>query len=1247
MKRRPLGKVLVAAGGALLKSLLQSAVVVGASALAWQINPAVGSLVALVGSFVLVARSYRKEWRLLWITVLLPPLGMGLSYGVQLGRLGQQPNPALLLAAIVVGLVLGWLRGRAHEVFVKGRQIFAQRTVSYLSIWALCFCGTQAFALARQQQLIEYGMLGGAFSTAILAAVALVLLSRYHRKKQELLLAGALTVGIGFLVLPALVALAAWPGTARAQGSVGDSSTALNISGTWETFRHKRRYYSHSGPASSPKYKQEVLWSQGYFIVFTQQGSSVEGVFFFSDWWLSGAAPAPAPSDTHLLGKIRMRGVLQGNQLSGEHWGDPGSGDFTFKFTRKGGKLRFTGSWTPGQPQEQTTCTWTGERMANPLVNTLVPVLVPPSHDFLKPAVEVAIASAVIMILIALGVNTAQAIAGVAPVTVEAVTRSVVQELGGTGDQRPRVKRPQLPVRQPPPLFDPDDVDGKPLTVNEGKWPEVPVGHVWYGGEWVDRATAKRWIADRQRQIARRQAEGERHQRLTSEMMDREREKRRDRLQREGFVYDQHNDEWRPGEHHPETIARRRSEERVKLVEFIEKNVSDLDRADFLKGFVQRTADDGADMSRIRNVVREVTQGAHMQEAAVHYNRAEEFGAWEKTSEEIRDWSMRVNRIGLLIASGGGGSLVMAQGMTYGTIEGYAQGGFSGAATTTVVGIIDMFTGGAGSAAVRAGQAELKDGESRWSRWASEWGTSINEQYNPARILERGLNAKTWGELVDAGLDMHDLGQDAVDSVNRGSELVNRGRELWDHVTGDSDSGRATAPDDIPRVSDGESPGTGPSHEHGDGFDGADPSSSRRDIEPSGARVPDDVGPQGLDPDGGGGRTLDDGVLDPNAPRPAGSDDVGPTDLDPYGGGDPPGGGGKGPGPGDDVNRLSNDGSDTLPPPVLDPEGSGDRPDDEGGPPDVHRDEGDRDRERNGDDDGGDQRDGDGDGDGGGNGNGDGARDADADAEWQRAMDKRAESRQEVRTTAEEVGKTPRTVKKNFQESQFWREPAHPGIKPSEDVFERLPPPHDSVRWSPEDDSGNPRINEIPDVDYIDPATIPDNPTPADHFYGADENGRLTRASGWLTLGGGTSAEGEGFSGLERGHLIPNAGGGDGRYWVPMTPEMNNSHVRSIEKLALDVLRNDTSNNRLRVKLDVEVRYEPGYEGRMPREVIHHLTIVDSKTGQVIKNLSTGGTSCSDGPVWGKGVFDGPRTGDATDLPPERMSDYRPDKESK
>lgn len=195
----------------LAKNLGWTAATGGASAAAWQASPALGGMVMFAGAFAQMCWSYRREWRLLWLTAILPALAAGGAWGLQLSVSRAAPHPAVLLGAAFAGLVVGALRGRAHDVFVREGRVYAKRTRLFLALWAVCYGVTQVCAVARAEGLTAAGLAGGAFTSAMLAGVALILIRK--SRGRGLPVATAATVA-----LTAVVWTASAGGPARADG---------------------------------------------------------------------------------------------------------------------------------------------------------------------------------------------------------------------------------------------------------------------------------------------------------------------------------------------------------------------------------------------------------------------------------------------------------------------------------------------------------------------------------------------------------------------------------------------------------------------------------------------------------------------------------------------------------------------------------------------------------------------------------------------------------------------------------------------------------------------------------------------------------------------------------------------------------------------------------------------------------------------------------------------------------------------
>jgi len=177
-------QVLMALAKGLGKSLAMSAaVLIPGLALMNMGYLAPGMLWLFAGSFGMVAWTYQKPWRLGPVSCLLPPLAAAICYWIQLELFASANlSGALVLGAVVLGAAVGWFRGQAHEIFEEKGQLFARRTLAYLVIWAVAYGMTQLMAFTAVNVLaVRAGLVTGAFSTAMLAAVSIIILLKRSR----------------------------------------------------------------------------------------------------------------------------------------------------------------------------------------------------------------------------------------------------------------------------------------------------------------------------------------------------------------------------------------------------------------------------------------------------------------------------------------------------------------------------------------------------------------------------------------------------------------------------------------------------------------------------------------------------------------------------------------------------------------------------------------------------------------------------------------------------------------------------------------------------------------------------------------------------------------------------------------------------------------------------------------------------------------------------------------------------------
>ncbi len=225
------------------------------------------------------------------------------------------------------------------------------------------------------------------------------------------------------------------------------------------------------------------------------------------------------------------------------------------------------------------------------------------------------------------------------------------------------------------------------------------------------------------------------------------------RLEQEGWVYDAEQDAMVPGPNHPDVIAERRRQEAERLNEFIEQHVEDTKRADFLENLVDRVSENGGDMERLRDAIKDNTVGAEQQlsmgDAESNLAEAEAWKESEEYAENVRNWSQRANRVIGKFVPGSGAVINILQNSMYNVVKGYDEGGGRGAlsslAASAVDSAISVYTGipaGIGSAIRENWGTEYtrdKDGNfiSPFDRLTSKVWHNFADQYDPRVFAER------------------------------------------------------------------------------------------------------------------------------------------------------------------------------------------------------------------------------------------------------------------------------------------------------------------------------------------------------------------------------------------------------------------------------------------------------------------------------------------------------------------------------
>jgi len=320
-----------------------------------------------------------------------------------------------------------------------------------------------------------------------------------------------------------------------------------------------------------------------------------------------------------------------------------------------------------------------------------------------------------------------------------------------TAKQEPRTDskpEPRAPERPKQPRTDPSLVDpstGEPLVVNDGGQAGGKPGQVKFGDRWMDRDEASELIADNLRAIKNRE---EQQRQFLDES----------RRSSDAWMEKHARPEPDPAPTEPDvaqTLNRLRD-----LGDKTLADVTDPAQRDFMRNFLDRHSDDPDAMRRAILAVQ-THNSANADDQLV---QAAWWNGATETAADARDWAMTINR-GFARLVPGGGSVVRVQALLTGAVEGYEQGGLTGAAGKTLATLADnalshelgVPTGGIISTIYNNG-GDLGKSAQAWSN-----------QYNPADYLHRLNEVRTnWPDnpmdgirsVLDTGLDAADARDD-------------------------------------------------------------------------------------------------------------------------------------------------------------------------------------------------------------------------------------------------------------------------------------------------------------------------------------------------------------------------------------------------------------------------------------------------------------------------------------------------------
>ncbi|MBN1807298.1 MAG: hypothetical protein JW837_18780 [Sedimentisphaerales bacterium] len=201
----------VSVAKALLKSLFMTIIIVVVSVVVIRINQKLGILLMFTGSCLMVLLTARKSFLLNTLTCVLPG-AMVLSCFILQVILPVGASNTLSATGLIAGALVGGIMGLVHKISEEKGRLIAKRSWGYVLTWVLTFLITQTSSLWGIEKIARLGFVLSGFSTAMLAAMSLILLIRYRHRIRRLtpvMASSAKIAGLWLLIfLPAFTTLA-------------------------------------------------------------------------------------------------------------------------------------------------------------------------------------------------------------------------------------------------------------------------------------------------------------------------------------------------------------------------------------------------------------------------------------------------------------------------------------------------------------------------------------------------------------------------------------------------------------------------------------------------------------------------------------------------------------------------------------------------------------------------------------------------------------------------------------------------------------------------------------------------------------------------------------------------------------------------------------------------------------------------------------------------------------------------------
>jgi hypothetical protein len=135
-------------------------------------------------------------------------------------------------------------------VFLRDGQVYAKCTIVALLVWLATYMLTQSTALFGTIRFLRWGLAGGAFTTAIVSTLSLILFARYLRERRRVPAAAVATAtSPGTLVIEsAFIELLPCNGIVGARTTGGQQDAEITYAGAYnpqyEGFRHRATFVS-------------------------------------------------------------------------------------------------------------------------------------------------------------------------------------------------------------------------------------------------------------------------------------------------------------------------------------------------------------------------------------------------------------------------------------------------------------------------------------------------------------------------------------------------------------------------------------------------------------------------------------------------------------------------------------------------------------------------------------------------------------------------------------------------------------------------------------------------------------------------------------------------------------------------------------------------------------------------------------------------------------------------------------------